>query len=64
MPAKVDVGRHRHHLQTDFVYGGEVSKATQIRQQSRHQEAQPGRPGGVVNVDSEDLIAYVRDSTL
>ena len=58
------VGYNRHHPQTDFVYGGEVSKAIQIRQQRFREEAQSGRPGGVVNVDSENLIAYVRDSTL
>ena len=58
------VGYNRHHPQTDFVYGGEVSEAIQVRQQTFYQEAQSGRPSGVVNVDSEDPIAYVRDSTL
>ena len=53
----------RHHRQTDFVHSTEVGKAIQARQQGRNQKAQSRRPGGAVDMDSEELIAYVRDST-
>lgn len=55
---------HRHDLQTNFVYGREVGEAAQVLDQLRNQESESSRPSGVVDVDSEDLIAYVRDSTL
>ena len=54
----------RHDLQTNFVDGREVGEATQALDETRYEESEPGRPGGVVDVDSEDLIAYVRDSAL
>jgi hypothetical protein len=54
----------RYDLQTNFVDGGEVGEATQALEQTRHEESKSRRPSGVVDVDSEDLIAYVRDSTL
>jgi len=53
-----------HDLQTKFVHGREVGEATQTLEQSRNEESKSSRPCGVVDVDSEDLIAYVRDSTL
>ena len=56
------IGHRRYHLQADVVDGGEVSKAMETLEQPWNQEAESSRPGGVVDVDSEDLIAYVRDS--
>ena len=53
-----------HDLQTNFVDGGEVGKATQAFDEPRYEESKSSCPGGVVDVDSEDLIAYVRDSAL
>lgn len=54
----------RHDPQANFVDGREVGKATQAREQLWNQESESSRPSGVVDVDSEDLIAYVRDSAL
>ena len=53
-----------HDLQANLVDGREVGKATQAFDEPRYEESESRRPGGVVDVDSEDLIAYVRDSAL
>ena len=56
------VGSRGNYLQSNVDDGGEVRKSIQAREQTWNQEPESGCPGGVVNVDSEDLIAYVRDS--
>jgi len=53
-----------HDLRTNFVDGREVGEATEIFEKTWNQESKSGRPSGVVDVDSEDSIAYVRDSAL
>lgn len=52
-----------HDRQTNFIHSTEVGKAIQARQQGRNQKPQSRRPCGAVDMDSEELIAYVRDST-
>jgi hypothetical protein len=54
---------NRYDRQTDFIHSTEVGKAIQARQQGRNQKTQSRRPCGAVDMDSEELIAYVRDST-
>ncbi len=53
-----------HHLDANICDAAEIGEVTKGQEQIWRKEPETGCPRGVVNVDSEELIAYVPDSAL